>query len=180
MLRFHGIDRSAWERFSQKGSQNYDVIEPGYKYNMMDIQAALGIHQLKDLEYFIARRTQLANRYMTLLKDWPALTLPQLPKYPHRHPWHLFAPLINPDATDIGRDMFMQKMKEHNIGTGLHYQPAHLYTFYQQRFGFKPGDFPHAENIASRIVSLPLFPTMTEMDQDHVIHIMAKIFNHTL
>jgi dTDP-4-amino-4,6-dideoxygalactose transaminase len=175
VLRFHGIDRSAWDRYGKKGDQGYNVIQPGFKYNMMDIQAALGIHQLADLEGFIAKRTVLAQRYLQELAGWPELTLPQLPNYEHRHPWHLFCVLINPHVAGINRDQFMQQMKEHNIGTGLHYQPAHLYQFYQQQFGFKAGDFPKAEDICSRIVSLPLFPDLTQNDQERVIHAMRQV-----
>lgn len=175
-LRFHGIDRMAWDRYGKKGEQGYDVIAPGFKYNMMDIQAALGIHQLPALEGFIAKRTALAQRYLARLADWPEISLPQLPAYAHRHSWHLFCVQINPRAARMDRDTFIQKMKDQNIGTGLHYNPAHLYTFYRKTYGFKPGDFPMAEDIGSRIVSLPLFPDMTEAEQDRVIEAMRQVF----
>lgn len=178
LLRFHGIDRSAWDRFSKKGSQHYDILEPGFKYNMMDIQAALGIHQLADLEEFIIKRTALANRYYYLLKDWPEFTLPKLPGYDFRHSWHLFAPMLNPEIADMDRDTFIEKMKQHDIGIGLHYDAAHLFSFYRDQFGYKAGDFPKAENIASRIFSLPLFPDMTQEDQDRVVAAMRQVFNH--
>ncbi len=176
LLRFHGIDRTAWNRYAKDGDQSYNVAMPGFKYNMMDIQAALGLHQLSELEYFIAKRTVLANRYLSILSDWPELTLPKLPHYAHRHPWHLFCALINPDKAGMDRNTFMQKMKEHNIGTGLHYNAAHLYEFYQTKFGFKEGDFPVAENFCSRIVSLPLFPNLTKDDQDRVVTAMRQVF----
>lgn len=178
-LRFHGIDRTAWDRYGKKGDQSYNVVAPGFKYNMMDIQAALGIHQLSELEGFIAKRTALAKRYLSSFADWPALTLPQLPIYEHRHSWHLFCVLINPEIAGIDRDTFMQKMKALDIGTGLHYNAAHLYQFYQDQFGFKVGDFPLAENICSRIVSLPLFPDLTESEQDRVIDAIQQVLNHT-
>lgn len=177
VMRFHGIDREAFDRFSKKGSQHYDVIEPGFKYNMMDIQAALGIHQLANLDNFIQRRTALAQRYLKMLKDWPQWTLPQAPSYAHRHSWHLFTPLLNLDATKIDRDTFMEKMKQRNIGIGLHYVAPHLYTFYRNQFGFKEGDFPITDDVSKRIVSLPLFPDMTEQDQDRVINAMREIFS---
>ncbi len=178
-LRFHGIDRSAWDRYGKKGDQAYNVIAPGFKYNMMDMQAALGLHQLPALESFIAKRTAVAQRYLSQLADWPELTLPQFPVYEHRHSWHLFCVLINPKAVDITRDVFMQKMKELDIGTGLHYNAVHLYQFYKDQFGFKEGDFPVAEDICSRIVSLPLFPDLTESDQDRVINAMRQILKHS-
>jgi dTDP-4-amino-4,6-dideoxygalactose transaminase len=177
-LRFHGIDRSAWDRYGKKGNQDYNVIAPGFKYNMMDLQAALGIHQLPALEDFIAKRTVLAERYLSLLADWPELTLPQLPNYEYRHSWHLFCVLINPEVAGIDRNTFMQKMKELDIGTGLHYNAAHLYQYYQDQFGFSEGDFPIAENICSRIVSLPLFPDLTLQEQDRVIEAMKTVLCH--
>lgn len=174
--RFHGIDRDSFNRFSKEGSQHYDVSAPGYKYNMMDMQAALGIHQLAMLEEIISRRIHLAERYLSIFKDWPEITLQGIPSYAHRHIWHLFTVLINPDKAGVSRDEFMQRMKEHNIGTGLHYEAPHLYSYYRHTFGYKRGDFPHAEILGERIVSLPLFPQMTEAEQDRVIATMATIF----
>lgn len=176
-LRFHGIDRQAWNRFSKNGSQDYEVVMPGYKYNMMDLQAALGIHQLQDLTKFIARRTELAQRYQEALADWPQWSLPQAPAYDHVHAWHLYTPQINEDAAKMNRDEFMQKMKEHNIGTGLHYRAVHLYPYYRETFGFNIGDFPYAEDVCDRIVSLPLFPSMTDAEHDRVLDVMYRIFN---
>jgi dTDP-4-amino-4,6-dideoxygalactose transaminase len=177
LLRFHGMDREAWNRYGKNGNQDYEIVMPGFKYNMMDIQAALGIHQLKDLESFIARRTELANRYQEALSDWPEWTLPTAPTYDHRHAWHIYTPLLNVEVAGINRHDFMREMKERNIGTGLHYRAAHLYPYYRDQFDFKPGDFPDAENAGERIVSLPLFPTMTEAEQDRVLDVMYSIFN---
>jgi len=177
LLRFHGMDREAWNRFGKSGSQDYEIVLPGLKYNMMDIQAALGLHQLQELESFIERRVELVNRYQEVLADWPQWTLPSEPSFSHRHAWHLFAPLINEHAAGMNRDEFMLRMKEKNIGTGLHYRAAHLYPYYREEFGFGPGDFPHAENVCSRIVSLPLFPTMTDAEHDRVIDVMYSVFH---
>ena len=176
LLRFHGMDREAWDRFGKQGNQHYEILLPGLKYNMMDLQAALGLHQLPALDGFIARRTALALRYRRLLKDWPQWALPQPPKYSHRHAWHLYTPLINPEAAGQDRDAFMAGMKARNIGTGLHYRAAHLYQYYRDRYGFRRGDFPNAETISDRIVSLPLFPAMIEADQDRVIAAMGDLF----
>ena len=176
LLRFHGMDREAWNRFGKKGTQHYEIIAPGYKYNMMDIQAALGLHQLKQLDGFIKRRTEIARRYHEALADWPQWTLPTAPAYPHLHAWHLYTPLLNPEAAKMDRDAFMQGMKERNIGTGLHYRAVHLYPYYREHFGFTRGDFPNAEAISDCIVSLPLFPAMTDAEQDRVIKAMADLF----
>ena len=176
LLRFHGMDREAWNRFGKAGSQHYEIITPGFKYNMMDIQAALGLHQLPALDGFIQRRTALAQRYQQLFADWPQWTRPGTPGYAQRHAWHLYTPLINPEAAGMDRDTFMQGMKERNIGTGLHYRAVHLYPYYREQFGFKRGDFPIAETISDRIVSLPLFPGMRDADQDRAIAAMASLF----
>jgi dTDP-4-amino-4,6-dideoxygalactose transaminase len=176
-LRFHGMDRNAFNRFSKSGSQDYEIVLPGFKYNMMDIQAALGIHQLRELDNFIEKRNQLANRYQEALYDWPEWDLPVTPAYSHKHAWHLYAPAINEEAAGMNRDQFMQRMKELNIGTGLHYRAVHLYPYYRDTFGFAEGDFPHAESICNRIVSLPLFPLMTEKDQDRVLDVMYQLFH---
>jgi len=175
LLRFHGMDREAWNRFGKSGTQDYEIVLPGFKYNMMDIQAALGIHQLKALDGFIKRRTQLAIRYQQILADWPEWRLPAAPTYPHLHAWHLYAPLLQSEKININRDDFMREMKEKNIGTGLHYRAVHLYPYYREKFGFKLGDFPHAEYVSERIVSLPLFPLMSDADQDRVIDVMQSI-----
>ncbi len=180
LLRFHGIDREAWNRFGKSGTQDYEIVLPGFKYNMMDIQAALGLHQLNELEGFIERRTDLVNRYQEVLADWPQWTLPSEPAFSHRHAWHLYTPLINEDVAKMNRDEFMNRMKEKNIGTGLHYRAVHLYPYYREVFGFSQGDFPHAENVGERIVSLPLFPTMTESDHDRVIDVMYSVFHEVV
>ena len=176
VLRFHGIDREVWNRYGKGGSAHYDVLQPGYKYNMMDLQAAIGIHQLRELEGFITTRTELAQRYHQELAKIAALTLPQQPKYNHRNCWYLYAPLVNPEVCGFSRDEFMQKMGELNIGTAYHYQAAHLYTFYRENFGWRRGQFPHAEKIAERIVSLPLGAHLNFAQQDRVIAAIYQVF----
>ncbi|HEX9463231.1 MAG TPA: DegT/DnrJ/EryC1/StrS aminotransferase family protein [Alphaproteobacteria bacterium] len=174
--RFHGIDRDAFNRFSKAGSQVYDVVAPGFKYNMMDIQAAIGLHQLMRLDGFIEARRKLAARYEQLFADWNSLTRPLPAPFAHRHAWHLYTVLIEDAACGIDRDSFVAAMKERNIGVGVHYTAAHLFSYYRERYGFKPGDFPHAERIGASIVSLPLFPTMTTAEQDRVVAAMRDIF----
>ena len=177
LLRFHGMDREAWNRFGKRGSQDYEIVLPGFKYNMMDIQAALGLHQLAELDYFIERRTELVKRYQEALADWPQWTLPKEPLYSHRHAWHLYTPLLHEEVAEMNRDEFMLRMKEKSIGTGLHYRAVHLYPYYRQVFGFEPGDFPHAEEVSARIVSLPLFPGLSDAEHDRVIDVMYSVFD---
>jgi dTDP-4-amino-4,6-dideoxygalactose transaminase len=176
-LRFHGMDRQAFNRYGKNGTQDYEIVLPGYKSNMTDIQAALGIHQLKDLNGFITRRTELATRYQEALSDWPQWRIPQQPAYSHLHSWHIYTPLINEESAGMNRDDFMRLMKKNNIGTGLHYRAVHLYPYYRYAFGFKRGYFPQSENVCERIVSLPLFPGMTDAEHDRVLDVMYNIFN---
>ncbi len=175
LLRFHGIDREAWARFGKAGSPHYDIVLAGYKFNFMDIQAALGLHQLKSLDGFIDRRCELAERYLVAFADCQGLELPAVVNYPVRHAWHLFAPLVNSDCVGFDRDRFMELLKEKNIGTGLHYRAIHLSTYYAERFGFRRGQFPEAERISDRIVSLPLFPDLSAVDQERVIETVLDL-----
>lgn len=177
LLRFHGIDREAWNRFGKNGSQHYEIVLPGFKYNMMDLQAALGLHQLSELDQFIARRTELALRYHEALSDWPQWVLPQEPDFECKHAWHLYTPLLNELAANMSRDDFIEKMREKNIGMGLHYRAVHLYPYYRETFGFNEGDYPQAENAGNCIVSLPLFPNLSDAEQDRVIDVMYSVFN---
>lgn len=173
---FHGIDRSIFNRFSKEGSHEYDVIFPGYKYNMSDIQGALGIHQLKELPEFLIRRAQIANRYLSEFGNWDEWNCPVMPNYSHKHAWHIFTPQINIESANMNRSEFMSAMKAENIGIGLHFNAVHLYHYFQKTYGWKRGDFKIAESIGDRIMSLPLFPAMTDADQEYVIQSMKKIF----
>ncbi|MEI7668646.1 MAG: DegT/DnrJ/EryC1/StrS family aminotransferase [Pseudomonadota bacterium] len=162
-LRFHGIDREAFNRFSKTGSQHYDVVIPGFKYNMMDIQAVIGLRQLPMLDGFIEKRTRLIEKYRERLAGISKISLPKDPDYTHKNAWHLFTILVEQ------RDEFIDKMKQKNIGIGMHYVAAHLFTFYRENFGYKQGDFPHAEKVGSQICSLPLFPSMSDEEFERVI-----------
>ena len=175
LLKFHGMDREAWKRFAKSGSPRYDVAVPGYKYNMMDIQAALGLHQLPRLEGFLRERARLAARYEEKLAGTKGLILPQRVPYPSRHAWHLYTPLVDVDRLTISRDRFMEELKKRNIGTGLHYTAAHEFSYYADRFGWKPEDFPEAHFVSERIVSLPFFPGLSDEDQDEVVEAVGAV-----
>lgn len=176
LYRFHGIDKNVMDSDGRKSGQHYDISAPGYKYNMMDLQAALGLHQLPALAGFNARRRELAERYLERLAGWPQLRLPDPGPENGLHAWHLFAPTLNPSRAGMSRDAFIAAMRDAGIGTGLHYTAPHLFSHYRNTYGFKPGDFPQAEEIGERVVSLPLFPDMTEADQDRVIGTMERLF----
>jgi len=169
------MDREAWKRFAKEGSPRYDVAVPGFKYNMMDIQAALGLGQLPRLEGFIAERTRLAERYDAAFAGLRGLILPQRVPYPARHAWHLYTPLVDVDRLRIDRDGFMAELKRRNVGTGLHYTAAHEFSYYSGRFGWRPDDYPEAHFVSERIVSLPLFPGMSDADQDDAVAAVQEV-----
>jgi dTDP-4-amino-4,6-dideoxygalactose transaminase len=175
LLKFHGMDRDSWKRFAKAGSPRYDVAVPGFKYNMMDIQAALGLHQLKRLEGFLRERERLALAYDEKLAGLAGLILPRRVPYPVRHAWHLYTPLVDIDRLTISRDRFMDELKARNIGTGLHYAAAHEFSYYAGRFGWKPEDYPEAHFVSERIVSLPLFPGLSDSDQDDAVEAIRDV-----
>ncbi|MBI1848767.1 MAG: aminotransferase class I/II-fold pyridoxal phosphate-dependent enzyme [Planctomycetes bacterium] len=174
-LRFHGLDKDAWRRFTPGGNPLPTLVRPGFKYNMMDIQAAIGIHQLPRLEGFIKKRTTLAERYRRALAEVPELLLPESMPFPHRHAWHLFAVLLDTDRAKMDRNEFMSRLKAENIGTGVHYTAVHLFPWYQENLGVRRGDFPNAEFVSDRILSLPLWPGMEAPDVDDVVAAIKRV-----
>jgi dTDP-4-amino-4,6-dideoxygalactose transaminase len=160
LWKFHGVQRDAWKAYSgaAKAPTSYDVVLPGFKYNLSDLHAALGVHQLAKLGRFNARRAQIAAFYAEALAGVPGLRLPGRAAYEHVHPWHLFTVL--PPA----RAPFMERLRALGIGTGLHFEAVHLHAFYRERFGCREGDLPVSEDVCARIVSLPLYPAMTDED----------------
>jgi len=175
LVRFHGIRTSAWERQAGGESPLYAVELPGLKYTMMDIQAAIGIHQIAKLEGFIARRTALARRYQERFKEVEGVQLLGSVPYAHKHAWHLLVIQVGEDRLDIDRNAFLERLKEKNIGAGVHFPALHMQPYYQKAFGYRAGDFSNAERAAARILSLPLFPAMTESDVDDVAAAVAAI-----
>ncbi|NLI96657.1 MAG: DegT/DnrJ/EryC1/StrS aminotransferase family protein [Synergistaceae bacterium] len=180
VLRQHGMSKGAWSRYAANGNPHYDVALPGLKYNMMDIQAAIGLGQLSRLDAFNARRTSIVKRYKAAFSELEGLILPETPPYEHVHAWHIFTPLLDVDRLGLTRDEFMSLMRESNIGTAYHYQAVHLFDFYRKTFGYRPGDFPNAERVSERIVSLPLFPAMSDSDVEDVIQAVTSILESRL
>jgi dTDP-4-amino-4,6-dideoxygalactose transaminase len=175
LLKFHGMDKNAWKRFDKAGSPRYDIALPGYKYNMMDIQAAMGLHQLAKLDRFIDQRRARAVAYQKAFGNLKGILTPVEVSYAHRHAWHLYTPLVDLDALTIDRDGFMRELKERNIGSGLHYSAVHEFSYFAKKFGWRPNDFPNAHFVSERILSLPLFPTMTDQDQADAIEAVTDI-----
>jgi UDP-4-amino-4-deoxy-L-arabinose-oxoglutarate aminotransferase len=181
-LRFHGIERDAWKRFSKEGSPHFDVMEPARKANFMDLQAAMGLHQIKKLDGFNARRGVLFRRYLELLADVEEVRLPSPGDEVHGHCFHLFILRILPEKAGMDRDTFVERLKEENIGTGIHYRPAHVHAFYRDFYQSHPGalpkeGLPHTEWSGERLLSLPLWPGLTEADQDQVVAAIRKVLS---
>lgn len=175
VLRQNGMSKGAWNRYAAKGSANYDIFFPGLKYTMMDIQAAIGSSQLRQLDAFNARRRQIVSFYMKELADVKGIILPRPASWQYEHSWHIFTPFVDIDALGFSRDEFMARMKELNIGTALHYQALHLFTCYGEVTGLKRGSLPEAEYVSDRIVSLPLFPAMTDDDAQDVVAAVREV-----
>lgn len=175
LLKFHGMSREAWKRFAAAGTPNYEIMLPGFKYNMMDIQAAIGIHQIPRLDGFIDRRTEIAERYSQAFDGLSELTVPARAPYQQRHAWHLYTPLVKIERLTIDRDRFMAELKERNIGSGLHYRAIHHHTWYRDNLGVTDADFPVASYASDRILSLPLFPAMTDQDTADVIEAVTDV-----
>ena len=175
LLKFHGMSREAWKRFAASGTPNYDILLPGFKYNMMDIQAAIGIHQLPKLDRFIDTRTGIAEQYNREFADVAELALPAYAPYDQRHAWHLYTPLVRIEKLDINRDQFMDELKRHNIGSGLHYKAIHHHPYYRDHLGIADDDLPMASYASERILSLPLFPRMTADDAADVVTAVKEV-----
>ena len=175
LLKFHGMSREAWKRFAASGTPNYDIMLPGYKYNMMDIQAAIGLHQLPRLDGFIDRRKEIAEQYNAAFADLAELALPAYAPYQQRHAWHLYTPLVRTELLTIDRDRFMAELKELNIGSGLHYKAIHHHSWYRENLSVTDTELPNASYASDRILSLPLFPGMSDNDANDVITAVTDV-----
>ncbi|PKP62036.1 UDP-4-amino-4,6-dideoxy-N-acetyl-beta-L-altrosamine transaminase [Candidatus Atribacteria bacterium HGW-Atribacteria-1] len=173
----HGISKDAWKRYSAEGSWYYEVVCPGYKYNMTDIQASLGLHQLEKLNNFQKKRENIVKAYNEAFKDMKEITIPFV-KNNIKHAWHLYVIKIVSEKLKINRNQFIEALKAENIGTSVHFIPAHLQPYYRDTFGFKKGDFPNAEYAFERVISLPLFPKMSDKDVKDVINSVKKIVEY--
>jgi dTDP-4-amino-4,6-dideoxygalactose transaminase len=172
-LALHGMSKDAWKRFGDEGHRHYYVQECGFKYNMMDIQAAIGLHQLKYVEENWLRRGQVWQQYQSAFGDLP-LVLPLPPEENTRHAYHLYTILVDETNAGISRDAFLDAMTSENIGVGVHYLSIPEHPFYQQTFGWLPEDFPHAMRIGRQTVSLPLSAKLSEEDVADVVKAVRK------
>ena len=178
VLALHGISSDAWKRYSKEGSWYYDVLEPGYKYNMTDIQASLGLHQLAKLDGFIAQRERLANRYTAAFRDLSEVVTP-IVRPGVRHAWHLYPIRVRSGRLRIDRSGFIAELARCGIGASVHFIPVHVHPFYRDTFGCRRGDLPITERVYDEFVSLPLFPSMTDHEADRVIaSVRAIVADH--
>jgi dTDP-4-amino-4,6-dideoxygalactose transaminase len=177
ILRFHGLSKEAWSRYSEKGVSEYEILEPGYKFNMLDLQAAIGIHQIKKLDRFTSAKEKMVARYNEAFAKQDGIILPQRVAYPHHHSWHLYTPLLDLDHLKIDRSKFITEMKIQKIGIGIHYMAVHHHKYYRELLNITPGTLANADFVSPRIVSLPLYPKMTEQDQADVINAVKSVLN---
>ena len=173
-LALHGMTKDAWKRFSDSGYRHYQVVEAGFKYNMMDLQAAIGLHQLERLHQNWFRRASVWDRYQEAFADLP-VTLPAPPEDDSVHAHHLFTMLIDERVTGVSRDRFLELMTDRGIGVGVHYVSIPEHPYYQERFGWSPDATPRARDIGRQTVSLPLSAKLSDADVDRVIGAVRDI-----
>ena len=176
ILGLHGLSKNAWKRFGDEGYKHYQVETCGYKYNMMDLQAAIGIQQLQRVEKSWLRRQKIWQRYNDAFCDLP-VTVPAPPEPDTRHAYHLYTILIDEKQCGVTRDDFLDAMTAHNIGIGVHYLSIPEHSFYQQTFSWKPEDFPHSMTIGRQTVSLPLSSKLTNADVESVFEAVSEILS---
>lgn len=174
VMRLHGISKDAWKRYTAEGSWRYDILAPGYKYNLTDLQAALGLSQLAKSDAMWKRRSLLADRYTRALFGLDAYETPAI-ESDIQHAWHLYVVLLNRGVLRIDRDRVIEELRERGIGTSVHFLPLHTHSYYRNRWGYQPGDFPIAEDFADRCISLPLYPAMSDEDSDAVIEALSDV-----
>jgi len=174
IMALHGMNRDAWRRFSDDGYRHYQVTGCGFKYNMMDLQAGIGIHQLKRLEKYWLLRQKIWDKYLGALQSL-SLELPAAIEEGMRHSYHLFPVLIEPGSVTISRDELLSALHAENIGTGVHYLSVPEHPYYRDRFGWQPEDFPNAFEIGRRTLSLPLSPKLSQGDVGDVIQAVTKL-----
>lgn len=173
LMRLHGIDREVWARYtSSHPSWEYQVVEAGYKYNLTDIASAIGRVQLQKATAFLERRRAIASAYLSAFADADWL---RLPVGSQEHAWHLFTLRINPGRLTIGRDEFIRSLMEHGIGASVHFIPLHIMPYYRRLYGFKPEDFPNALEAFETVVSLPIYPALSDDQVERIIDTVKTI-----
>jgi dTDP-4-amino-4,6-dideoxygalactose transaminase len=174
IVSLHGMSRDAWKRYEKGGAWYYEVVMPGFKYNMSDIQASIGLWQLKKLARFQRRRREVVAAYSAAFRDHEALEIPtERPEV--EHAWHLYILRLRPEALRIDRNAFIEELKARNIGTSVHFIPIHIHPYYVKKYGFRPEDFPAAYGNYLRMISLPLYPRLSDADVTDVIEATLEV-----
>jgi UDP-4-amino-4,6-dideoxy-N-acetyl-beta-L-altrosamine transaminase len=177
IMSLHGISKDAWKRYTAEGSWYYEIIAPGYKYNLTDIAAGLGIAQLKKADAFLKRRMQIAERYREAFQELDELDLPLVYEGEEgtTHSWHLYVIRLNLHQLKIDRNKFIDELRRKGIGTSVHFIPLHIHPYYRETYGYQSGDFPVAYKTYQRIISLPIYARMTDDDVERVIESVTDI-----
>jgi dTDP-4-amino-4,6-dideoxygalactose transaminase len=174
IMSLHGINKDAWKRYTAEGSWYYEIIAPGYKYNMSDIAAAMGLAQLKKVDRMWGQRREIARRYNEAFKDVRELQIPSDCE-DCQHAWHLYMLRLNLHQLQIDRATFIEELKRRNIGASVHFIPLHIHPYYRDTYGFKPEDYPIAYREYMREVSLPIYSRMSDQDTDDVIEAVRDV-----
>lgn len=174
LMSLHGLSHDAWGRYSNNGKWDYKIVAPGFKYNMTDVAASIGIHQLKMAEEMRLKRESIARRYLEAFADIEEIELPYN-NSDRIHSWHLFPIRLNLDRLSINRNLFMDKLKKNGVGCSMHWRPLHLHPYYKETFNYRPEDFPIATGLWKRLLSLPIFPSMREDEIKHTIKTVRKL-----
>ena len=174
IMALHGISRDAWKRYSREGYKHWDIVYPGYKYNMFDVQGALALSQLAKIDAFWQRRVALKARLDAGLRGLEEIVLPG-EKPGIRHAYHLYPVVLRTDRLTADRDAVMNAIQAENVGIGVHFRAVHLHPYYAETFGFRRGNFPNAEYFSDRTISLPLYPRMTDADADDVVAAVRRV-----
>jgi dTDP-4-amino-4,6-dideoxygalactose transaminase len=174
MMSLHGISHDAWKRYTKEGSWYYEILYPGFKYNLTDIAAAIGIEQLKKADEFWQSRTRIAAAYDEAFAELPEIQTPVCRPFA-QHAWHLYPIQLDLDRLNLTRNQFIEALREKNIGTSVHFIPLHLHPYYRIKFGYKPQDFPTASSVFERLISLPIYPKMTAANIAQVVEAVKSI-----
>ena len=179
IMSLHGISKDAWKRFTAQGSWYYEIVAPGYKYNMTDIAAAIGIHQLRRVDELHQKRRDVVALYAQHLAEVEELILPS--ELPNRiHSWHLYAVRLKVERLKVDRAQVIQQLKERGIGTSVHWMPLHMHPYYRQKYGYKPEDFPVAAGLYPQLITLPLYPDMKQEEVGYVCDNLKAIIARNL
>jgi dTDP-4-amino-4,6-dideoxygalactose transaminase len=174
LMHLHGMSRDAWNRYTRGGAWSYEVLAPGFKYNMTDLAAAIGIHQLRKCDAFHARRLEIARRYSEAFAHLPGITPPRVQDMPG-HAWHLYVIQVDAALAGISRDAFIERLTERGIGTSVHFIPLHVQPYYREKYDLQPADFPQAFAAYQRILSLPIYAKMSDAEVARVIDAVSEI-----